>query len=36
MTIIIIIIIIIDKNYMFRPTVAIIRFHPKLFAKKRV
>ena len=25
---------IIDKNYMFRTTVAIIRFYPKLYAKK--
>jgi len=30
------IIIIIAKNYMFRPTVAIIRFYPKLYANKRV
>ena len=27
---------IIDKNYIFRPTVVIIRFYPKLYAKKRV
>ena len=25
-----------DKNYMFRPAVAIIRLYPKLYAKKRV
>jgi len=25
-----------DKNYMFRSTVAIIRFYPKLYAKRRV
>ena len=27
---------IIDKNYLFRPTVAIIRSYPKLYAKKSV
>jgi len=28
--------IIIDENYMFRPTVAIIKFYPKLYPSKRV
>jgi len=28
--------IIVDKSYMFRPTVAIIRFYPKLYAGKKV